>query len=529
MKNRYNNATITLMSLEGFKLENSSFKTTLETSPRVEKAREKLETPEKERGKESVKSEVETLPKKIFITGATGFVGSHTCVELLRQGHELTLLVRPQEGISSDEKVRVAFLPLCHDENEFLKLKEKVTVVSGDITEPNLGLEKGKCEMLKDFDEVIHLAAKLSFRESDRESVLQSNVSGTEQVLKFAQQAKAKKVSFVSTAYVSGNKEGVIKEELVPELSAPNFDNAYEKSKFLAEHKVAEWGAETKTPVAILRPSVVVSKDHTEDVSGYYGFAAVLAEARQKIMLSDTKVQIPCSQDARLDLISVDDVARTIANLSGQDPSSQLEVFHLTNPQSRNVREIFEKSLELIGLRNHVELVDKPIDQVRENSDKITREMLRKLKDLLPFLFTKTTFDTKNISEKTGGQYNPEQISDEFIENALHHIYTPDAVQSWINEREGKHKPALIPHEFTKLIETGKIEQAVINGTLALFKKAVRIILQPSGIPETQKLYAKEASHYDQKHHRTTAFNDERMREYSAHEIAEHVKLLPAS
>lgn len=518
------------MSLETFKSADSFLpKRKLETQSQVREAIEKSATPEKKTSIESAKEGAETHHKKIFITGATGFVGSHTCVELLRQGHELTVLVRPKEEVSADEKVRTAFLPLCRDEDEFLKFKNNITIVLGDITEPNLGLEKESAEVLRDFDEVIHLAAKLSFRKSDRESVLQANVSGTEQVLKFAEQSKAKKVSFVSTAYVSGNKEGVIKEEIVPELSAPNFDNAYEESKFIAEHKVAKWGADTKIPISILRPSVVVSKDYTDNTSGFYGFATVLAEARRKMMLSDAKVEIPCSQSAILDLVSVDDVARTIAKLSGQTPSSQLEVFHLTNPQSRTVKEVFEKSLELVGLENRVELFNKSADEIKGGGERITREMLLKLKDLLPFLFTRATFDTKNISEKTAGEYAPERISDEFLESALHHVYTPDATQSWINQREERRRPEIIPQEFTKPVESGRMEQIGINITLALFRRAVGTILRPSGIPEAQNLYAKEAPRYDQKHHLTTAFNDERMREYSTREIADYVNRLPAS
>jgi len=517
------------MSLEAFKLDNLSSEKKPEIQSRVEKAGEKHETLEREKNKESIENKAETNHKKIFITGATGFVGSHTCMELLRQGHKLTVLVLPQEGVSVNEKVRTAFLPLCKDESEFLNLKKNVTVVQGDITEPNLGLETGESETMKDFDEIIHLAAKLSFRESDRQSVLRSNVFGTEQVLEFAKQSKARKVSFISTAYVSGNSEGVIKEELVPELSAPNFDNAYEKSKFVSEHKVAKWGAENKIPVAILRPSVVISKDYTDDTSGFYGFAAVLTKARRKAMLLDSKVEIPCNQSATLDLISVDDVARTVAKLSVQNPSSQLEVFHLTNPQYRTVKEIFDKSLELIGLDNKVKLVDKSIGEIKSEGEKITREILLKLKDLLPYLFTQATFDTKNISEKTAGEYAPERISDEFLENALHHVYTPDATNSWISQREEKRRPVIIPREFMEPVESGRIEQIGIDVTLALFRRAVGAILRPSGIPEVQSLYAKESPRYDRKHNLTTAFNDERMREYSAHKVAEYVDRLPIS
>src|ERR1700756_5203453 len=148
---------------------------------------------------------------KAFVTGATGFVGSHVARALAEQGAELRLLVRPSSRTDniSDLRAEVAMGDLC--EPESLR-----TVMSG-------------CEY------VFHVAADYRIWVRDPEQMYRANVEGTRAVLQAAMQAGVRRVIYCSSVATMGftDSEQIVDEE-TPVLLGDMVGH-YKRSKFMAE------------------------------------------------------------------------------------------------------------------------------------------------------------------------------------------------------------------------------------------------------------------------------------------------------
>jgi len=102
---------------------------------------------------------------KIFVTGGAGFIGRHL-VESLNHGNEVTIF----ENFSNSSKQEISHL-----------LQDGITLVQGDLTDL-VFLKK----VVRNYDLVIHLAAKIDIKESIRNPHLSNeiNVQGTINLLK---------------------------------------------------------------------------------------------------------------------------------------------------------------------------------------------------------------------------------------------------------------------------------------------------------------------------------------------------------
>jgi len=485
-----------------------------------EKSHEHIQIPEKNRDVEQTET-TKRKTKTIFLTGTTGFLGSHTAAELLRGGHKMVLLARENHGKTASQRVEESLKKIVTQE-EYDKFSNSIEVVEGNIEEENLGLTPEQLKNIADDQiEVLHTAANLSFAKENRDKIIATNVGGTRNVLDFASKVGAKKFNFVSTAYVCGKKTGVTEETLASNQN-PEFHNPYEESKYLAEQEIEVWQRETNTPTTIFRPSIIIEREQTDNHSGYYAFASAFALLRQKITMMDGKLEFPCNPDVPLDLISVDDVAKYTAQVLEKEPiDGTIEVLHMTNPNSRTVGEIFRDSLDLMGLGRKVELVNNenlvnPDFYKVAPSQETSKELVRILRDLMPYLFSNIEFSTENITKKLES-YNPESISEEFLREVLKYKYTPDAPDE---RRRTRREANFIPPEYAdREIQTTATEQKAINVALKVFEKAVSIILRPSGIEDVQQLYSREAENYDFKHHLTTAYNNSVLRKDVANDV----------
>src|SRR5579871_3252802 len=115
-----------------------------------------------------------------FVTGATGFVGSHVARVLAQQGAELRLLVRPNSDPRNIEELRA----------------DRVT---GDLRDP-ASLEKGisGCEV------VFHVAADYRLWVRDPEQMYRSNVEGTRAILNAAHKNRVRRVVYTSSVATMG-------------------------------------------------------------------------------------------------------------------------------------------------------------------------------------------------------------------------------------------------------------------------------------------------------------------------------------
>src|SRR5262249_57003011 len=130
---------------------------------------------------------------KAFITGATGFVGSHVARALAAEGAELRLLARRTSRRENIEDLRAE-------------------VAVGDLREPeSLKKAMAGCEF------VFHVAADYRLWVRDPQEMYRANVEGTRAIITAAQQSGVKRVIYTSSVATMGfTKEGHIATETSP-------------------------------------------------------------------------------------------------------------------------------------------------------------------------------------------------------------------------------------------------------------------------------------------------------------------------
>jgi len=180
------------------------------------------------------------MSKKIFITGATGLLGSAIAKKLLAEGYELTCAKRE----NSDMQACGSFY-------------DKVKWVSVDITE----LERLR-EETKGVDWVVHCAALVSFDTKDNEALDIVNRIGTRNVVNVCIENRIPNLFYVSSVAALGRAEaeGILNENTKWETS--DLNSAYAVSKYLAENEV--WrGEQEGLNVSIINPSVILAPADT--------------------------------------------------------------------------------------------------------------------------------------------------------------------------------------------------------------------------------------------------------------------------
>jgi nucleoside-diphosphate-sugar epimerase len=193
---------------------------------------------------------------RIFLTGGTGFLGSHLAAEFLRKGCSLTLLVRPSS--EGDPEKRVRRILDWHGVPEDLR---RVRVLSGNLHRPGFGMDSEEARNLsRDIDEIVHCGSETSFAQRKSRDVENTNVGGLANLLDFAVAGRCGILQLVSTAYVAGKRRGLCREEIEP---GDEFHNAYEESKWRAELMARDRCRDEGIRLNIFRPSVVCGDSRT--------------------------------------------------------------------------------------------------------------------------------------------------------------------------------------------------------------------------------------------------------------------------
>ena len=163
--------------------------------------------------------------KRIAITGSTGFLGTALVERLLRgvPDCELVLLVRPNRRNSAQRRVEREILR--NDAFDTLRsqwgdefdaiCEQRISVVSGDVTNEGLGLSEDDRHLFTSCDVVIHSAATVSF-DSPLDSSIEINLLGPNRIIQLLKDMEVRPhLVAVSTCYVAGNRRGAANEELL--------------------------------------------------------------------------------------------------------------------------------------------------------------------------------------------------------------------------------------------------------------------------------------------------------------------------
>ncbi|MGK0388208.1 MAG: dihydroflavonol-4-reductase [Maribacter sp.] len=184
------------------------------------------------------------MSKKVFITGATGFLGSYLTRLLIEKGYE----------VSASKRVN-SRMDLLQD------IHSKVKWIDGDILDVSF-LDKA----IEGMYLVFHCAAIVSFSPKDVEKMMAINVEGTVNIVNMCLHHQVKKLIHVSSIAAIGRSihETSITEKTIWQKSELN--TSYAKSKFLAEQEV--WrGHSEGLNIGIVNPSIILGAGYWDNGS----------------------------------------------------------------------------------------------------------------------------------------------------------------------------------------------------------------------------------------------------------------------
>ncbi|QUL54552.1 NAD-dependent 4,6-dehydratase LegB [Paenibacillus tritici] len=175
-----------------------------------------------------------TENKKILVTGADGFIGSHLTEKLIKNGYEIKAFVYYNSFNSW------GWLDHSPYKNEF-------EVFAGDIRDPH-----GVMEAMKGCSKVLHLASLIAIPYSyhSPETYVDTNIKGTLNVLQAARQLGVSKVVHTSTSEVYGTAQYVP----IDENHSLQGQSPYSASKIGADQMALSFYRSFETPVAVIRP-----------------------------------------------------------------------------------------------------------------------------------------------------------------------------------------------------------------------------------------------------------------------------------
>jgi dihydroflavonol-4-reductase len=210
---------------------------------------------------------------RVFITGATGFVGGHVARQYAAEGACLRLLTRQTSRLDS----------LAGIDAEMVK---------GDLREPeNLRSALSGCDAL------VHVAADYRLWVRDPKQMYAANVDGTRELLKLAREVGIQRVVYTSSVATMGFKtDGTIVNEETP-VSLTDMIGHYKRSKFLAELEAIQ-AAKAGQHVIILNPTTPIGP----------GDAKPTPTGRIIVVFLNKK--FPAYVDTGLNLVDVAEVAR---------------------------------------------------------------------------------------------------------------------------------------------------------------------------------------------------------------------------
>jgi dihydroflavonol-4-reductase len=250
---------------------------------------------------------------KAFVTGATGFVGSHVARELANLGADLRLLVR-----QSSPTRNIEALPA-----------ERVI---GDLCEPD-----ALRSAIAGCDAVFHVAAdyRLWTRDAaDMRSMYRCNVEGTRGLIDVARQAGVRRIVYCSSVATMGFTGNGRHADENSSVRLDDMIGHYKRSKFIAEQVAIEAG-KSGGDVVVVNPTTPV------------GESDVKPTPTGRILLDFLKRKFPAYVDTGLNLVDVREVARGhVAAFEKGTPGER----YILGGENLLLKQILDKLAAITGL-----------------------------------------------------------------------------------------------------------------------------------------------------------------------------------
>jgi dihydroflavonol-4-reductase len=247
---------------------------------------------------------------KAFVTGATGFVGSHVATVLAEQGADLRLLVRsgsdPKniQGLNADRVV-------------------------GDLCEPeSIDRAMAGCDV------VFHVAADYRLWVRDPAQMYRANVEGTRTILQAARKNGVRRVVYTSSVATMGF---TVKNNPVDESSPVSLENMighYKRSKYMAE-EVAIAAGHDGIDVVVVNPSTPVGEQDIKPTP------------TGRIVVDFLKKKFPAYVDTGLNMVDVRECARGHVAALEKGRSGER---YILGGENLTLKQILDKLAAITGL-----------------------------------------------------------------------------------------------------------------------------------------------------------------------------------
>jgi len=247
---------------------------------------------------------------KIFLTGATGFVGSHVAQELSRRGAQLRILIRPTSKLEN-----LAGLAAETVLGDLLRVDALRSAIAG-------------C------DAVMHVAADYRLWVTDPKTMYATNVTGTRELLRVAREEGVGRVVYTSSVATMGFlSNGCPADEATP-VSIDDMIGDYKRSKYQAEQE-AVVAARAGQQVIILNPTTPIgSNDIKPTPTG-------------RIVVDFLNQRFPAYMDTGLNLVDVNEVARTHADALDAGRSGER---YILGGENLTLKQILDKMSAITGI-----------------------------------------------------------------------------------------------------------------------------------------------------------------------------------
>jgi dTDP-glucose 4,6-dehydratase len=284
--------------------------------------------------------------KKILVTGADGFIGSHLTEELVRRGHAVRAFVYYNSFNSW------GWLDQASDD-----VKKALNVFSGDIRDPN-----GVRQAMKGCDVVLHLAALIAIPYSyhSPDTYIDTNVKGTLNVVQAAKDLGVERVVHTSTSEVYGTARFVpITEEHPLQGQSP-----YSASKIGADQIAMSYYTSFDTPVSIIRPFNTYGPRQSARAV-IPSIIIQLASGMKKIKLGSLHPTRDFNyvKDTVLGFIAVTESDRSVG-----------EVINVGSNYEVSIGEVVQMIAEIMGVSVEIETDDLRLRPVKSEVDRLWAE-----------------------------------------------------------------------------------------------------------------------------------------------------------
>src|ERR1700761_7113431 len=246
---------------------------------------------------------------KVFVTGATGFVGSHVARLAAEQGAELRLLTR-RSSITEN-------------------LPNGAELVQGDLREP-----AKFAAALCGCDALIHVAADYRLWVPDPAEMYKANVEGTRELLRLARAAGVRRVVYTSSVATMGfRKDASVVDEETP-VSEADMIGHYKRSKWMAEQEAIA-AAPVGQEVLILNPTTPV------------GAMDVKPTPTGRIIVDFLNRKFPAYVETGLNLVDVEEIARMhLVALDRGTPGER----YILGGENLTLKQILDRMAAISGL-----------------------------------------------------------------------------------------------------------------------------------------------------------------------------------